>query len=113
MVAGLSPHAALYHELKRLVDREQFEVRLGSWADPQAFGHTGAPGLQGRGLPSATRLRELVARAPAREWCGAQVYVPFGEDEVRAMAGLELVEVMMAVFEEVRPAMNLCMQVPV
>jgi hypothetical protein len=36
-----------------------------------------------------------------------------GEDDVKAMSGLDLVEAMMAVFEEVRPAMNRCMQVPV
>jgi hypothetical protein len=42
-----------------------------------------------------------------------QVYFPFVEGDVSAMSGLDLIEAMMAVFEEVRPAMNACMQVPV
>jgi hypothetical protein len=33
------------------------------------------------------------------------------ESEVRASTGLDLVEAMLAVFREVTPAMNLCMQV--
>lgn len=118
LVAGLTPRATLYRELKRLVDEEQFEVRLGSWADSHVFG--GAEGASdqtraagSRRLPSAPKLRALLEQAPAREWCGAQVYFPLAEDDVRAMSGIDLIEAMMAVFEEVRPAMNECMQVPV
>jgi hypothetical protein len=33
------------------------------------------------------------------------------ESEVRASTGLDLVEAMLAVFREVTPVMNLCMQV--
>jgi len=33
------------------------------------------------------------------------------EDEVRNSSGVDLVESMMAIFEEVVPAMNLCMQI--
>jgi hypothetical protein len=33
------------------------------------------------------------------------------EDEVYASTGLDLVESMLAVFREVTPAMNLCMQI--
>jgi hypothetical protein len=118
LVAGLTPRAGLYRELKRLVDEEQFELRLGSWADPHVFG--GALSLTGesraaraRSLPGASRLRALVEQAPDREWCGVQVYFPLAEAEVRAMSGIDLIEAMMAVFAEVRPAMNQCMDVPI
>ena len=33
------------------------------------------------------------------------------EKEVRGSSGVDLVEAMMAIFEEVTPAMNLCMQI--
>jgi hypothetical protein len=33
------------------------------------------------------------------------------EEEVRASTGVDLVEAMLAVFHEVTPAMNLCMQI--
>jgi hypothetical protein len=118
LVAGLGPRAGLYRELKRLVEEEQFEVRLGSWADPHIFGgavaSAGEPrASKTRELPGAARLRALIEKAPAREWCGAQVYFPLAEADVRAMSGVDLIEAMMAVFEEVRPAMNQCMDVPI
>lgn len=118
LVAGLTPRTGLYRELKRLVDEEQFEIRLGSWSDSHVFGGApkstgGPPASHRRGLPSASRLRALLEQAPAREWCGVQVYFPLAEGDVRAMNGIDLIEAMMAVFEEVRPAMNECMQVPI
>jgi hypothetical protein len=33
------------------------------------------------------------------------------EEEVRESSGIDLIESMMAIFEEVTPAMNLCMQI--
>jgi len=33
------------------------------------------------------------------------------EKEVRSSSGVDLVESMMAIFDEVTPAMNLCMQI--
>jgi hypothetical protein len=117
-LAGLTPRAGLYRELKRLVDDEQFEVRLGSWAEPHVFAGTASPSVAShasktQSLPGAIRLRALIEQAPASEWCGAQVYFPFAEADVRAMNGIDLIEAMMAVFEEVRPAMNQCMAVPI
>jgi hypothetical protein len=93
-------------------------VRLGSWGAPHIFGgsagSTGEPRTaKPKRLPGAARLRALLEQAPAREWCGAQVYFPLTEAEVRATNGVDLIEAMMAVFEEVRPAMNECMQVPI
>jgi len=118
LMAGLTQRAGLYRELKRLVTDEQFEVRLGSWGAPHVYGGTAlsageSPASRTRGLPFAARLRALLEQAPEREWCGVQVYFPFAEADVRAMNGIDLIEAMMAVFEEVRPAMNQCMDVPI
>ncbi len=118
LVAALTPRGALMRELRRLLD-EEFEIQAGTWAEPQVFGgSTGSrrPELkQGRKttLPSAARLRALLNGSPAGEWCGFQLYFPMHETDVRAMNGADLVDTMFAVFEEVRPAMNECMQVGV
>ena len=42
---------------------------------------------------------------------GFQLYYPMREKEVRGSTGVDLVEAMLAVFEEVTPLMNLCQQV--
>jgi hypothetical protein len=39
--------------------------------------------------------------------------IPIAENDINSRDGLDLVEPTMAVFEDVRPAMNQCMQVPV
>jgi hypothetical protein len=49
--------------------------------------------------------------APKNHWAGFQLYYPMAEDEVRGAAGCDLVESILAVFEEVAPAMNLCMEI--
>jgi hypothetical protein len=58
------------------------------------------------------KLRRLLAAAPANDWAGFQVYYPMTEKDVQASTGLDLVESMLAVFAEVTPLMNLCMQTP-
>ncbi len=102
LVQALTPRGTLITELKRLV-AEEFEVHAGSWSSPHTFRKTT--------LPGAARIRALLDAAPPREWCGFQVYFALGEEDVRAMNGTDLIETMMAVFEEVKPAMNECMQV--
>lgn len=104
LVAALTPRGPLMRELKRLAD-DEFEIQAGSWSEPHVFRQST--------LPAAVRLRALLDRAPATEWCGFQVYFPMDERDVQAMTGTDLVETMMAVFEEVRPAMNACMQVAI
>jgi hypothetical protein len=104
LVAALTPRGPLMRELKRLAD-DEFEIQAGSWSEPHVFRKST--------LPAAARLRALLDRAPATEWCGFQVYFPMDERDVQAMTGTDLVDTMMAVFEEVRPAMNACMQVAI
>jgi hypothetical protein len=91
-------------ELKRLVLREGFMLHGGSW-------ETEAVCFSRDNFPSVRKLRRLLAAAPAAHWAGFQLYYPMSEDEVRDSTGLDLVESMLAVFREVTPAMNLCLQV--
>ncbi len=103
LLAGLRPRTRLMAELRRLA-RDGFEIHAGSWSDPHVFTSSR--------LPSARQIAEALRRAPASEWCGFQVYYPLGEDDVRSIAGPELVEVMLSVFDEVAPALSWCSQVP-
>jgi len=48
--------------------------------------------------------------APESHWAGFQIYYPWSETDVASATGVDLVESMLAVFSEVTPAMNLCMQ---
>ncbi len=104
LVAALTPRGALMRELRRLLD-DEFEIQAGTWAEPHVFRKST--------LPGAGRLRALLDGEPAREWCGFQLYFAMDEADVRAMNGTDLVDTMFAVFDEVRPAMNECMQVGV
>jgi hypothetical protein len=49
--------------------------------------------------------------ASTTNWAGFQLFYPMTEDDVRVSAGLDLIESMLAVFREVTPAMNQCMQI--
>jgi hypothetical protein len=91
-------------ELKRLVLREGFVLHGGSWESEGAY-------FTRDNLPSMTKLRGLLAAAPAAHWAGFQLYYPMSEGEVRGSTGVDLVESILAVFGEVTPAMNLCMKV--
>jgi hypothetical protein len=55
--------------------------------------------------------KEVLDQAPGASWAGFQVYYPMPKKEVRSSSGVDLIESMMAIFEEVTPAMNLCMQI--
>jgi len=103
MMKALKPGNCMEKELKRLVMREGFKIRAGSWAeDPVYFSKANYAGISA----IARGLRKL----PADEWAGFQVFYAMGERDVRSSTGVDLVESMMAVFEEVTPVMNLCMQ---
>lgn len=104
LVKGLKPNSSLEIELKRLLSREGFMLFAGSWeADTPCFSHKNYPGMVG--------LRRILRAAPERQWAGLQVYYPMQEQEVRETSGIDLVESMLAVFEEVTPLMNLCMEI--
>jgi hypothetical protein len=104
LVAALTPRGVFVRELKRLLD-DEFVLQAGSWSEPSVF-HKST-------LPGAARLRAILDEAPANEWCGFQLYFPLDERDAQSMNGVDLIETMFAVFEEVRPAMNACMQVTI
>jgi len=104
LLRSLQPRSPMERELERLVRREGFMLHGGSWeTEPAYFSRDSFPSMQ--------KLRRLLAAAPAAHWAGFQLYYPMSEEEVHASTGLDLVESMLAVFREVTPAMNLCMQI--
>jgi len=92
-------------ELKRLVLREGFWVQAGGW-------HSDLFRYSKSTLPSVTRLRAGLEQAPGNAWAGFLLYFPMDEDTVRGTSGTDLVEAMLAIYEEVTPAMRLCTQTP-
>jgi hypothetical protein len=91
------------NEIRRLVCREGFRLHAGSWETAKQFGKAD--------LPEITALRRMLEAAPQDHWAGFQLYYAMPEAEVQGAAGLDLIEAMLAVFSEVTPAMNLCMQI--
>ena len=96
--------SALDRELLRLLKHEGFRAELGGWEANAVF--------NAGNFTSARQLRAALRNYPAREWVGFQLYYPMPARELRACSGLELVRAICAVFAEVVPAMNACMQVP-
>ncbi len=103
LIRGLNPGSAVERELKRLVGREGFRIFAGSW-EPESSRFS-------KSNFSVLKLRRSLARAAPNRWAGFQLYYPMTEEEVKGSTGVDLVEAMLAVFEEVRPLMNLCQQV--
>lgn len=103
LIKALKPRGEMERELTRLLG-DGFLLHGGAWdADSANF--------SGVDFPGASKLRRTLEAAPADNWAGFQVYFPMSEQEVRGSTGLDLVESMLAVFDEVVPVMNLCMQI--
>jgi hypothetical protein len=103
LVTSLRRGAPMERELRRLVSREGFMVRVGNWDTAREFDK--------ESLPDVLKLRRLLTAAAGDQWAGFQLYYPMTAAEVRITTGLDLVEAMLAVFDEVTPAMDLCMQI--
>jgi hypothetical protein len=103
LLASLKPAGAMARELKRLVSREGFLIDAGGWEERKPLGKNN--------YPSIAKLKKSLEEAPGADWAGFQVYYPMPEKEVLNSTGIDLVESMMAIFEETTPAMNLCMQI--
>jgi hypothetical protein len=91
-------------EIRRLVRREGFLIHAGCWDGS-------AKDLSRANLPDVTAVRRILSGAAGGGWAGFQLYFAMNEPEVRGSTGLDLVESMLAIFDEVTPAMNLCMQI--
>lgn len=83
--------------------REGFRVRVGPFDSLLEFDR--------RSWDLAACLKSARARARS-QWGGFQLFWPMKESEVRATPGPELIEATLAVFQELTPAMNVCMGVP-
>jgi len=102
LVVGLRDGGPLMKELRRLAG-EDFEIQVGSWESPARFSQSD--------FPSSGRLLGALSSMAPDHWGGFQVFYPMSVEEVRASTGQDLVEAMLAIFEEVTPAMNQCMQI--
>jgi hypothetical protein len=91
-------------ELRRLILREGFVTEIGEWETNAVFTK--------KNFRSSRQMRAVLDNSPRREWVGFQLYYPMPECEVRAGNGYELVQAVCGVFDEVVPAMNCCMTVP-
>jgi hypothetical protein len=103
LLAALKPKSAMENELKRLV-KEGFVIHAGSREEDRAR-------FSGDDFPGVLKLRRVLGAAPKNHWAGFQVYYPMAERDMRDATGVDLVEAMLAVFAEVTPAMNLCMEI--
>jgi hypothetical protein len=104
LLAALQPRGAMARELKRLLGREGFELHAGCWGgEASAYSKANYPG--------PAKLRRVLEAAPKNGWAGFQLFYRLSETDVKSATGLDLVESMLAVYRELVPAMNLCMQV--
>jgi hypothetical protein len=104
LVGAIKAGSEVEREIARLVRREGFRVHAGSWGRDSAR-------FDGASLPGAAALRKVLMNAPADGWAGFQLYYPMAEQEVCSTLGIDLFEAILAVFQEVLPVMNSCMQV--
>lgn len=104
LTRGLKSGGSLEKELRRLVVREGFRIRAGSWGDDPVY-------LSKANYAGTSGITRMLRKAPADDWAGFQLFYAMDQDEVRSSNGVDLVESMMAVFDEVTPVMNRCMQI--
>jgi len=103
LVKRLRKNSPLEAELTRLITVEGFQCQTGTLDEPVRF--------TAETWSGAPNLRRSLQRAAGNDWAGLQVFYPMTEQEVGSTNGLDLVESMLAVFDEVTPLMNGCMQV--
>jgi hypothetical protein len=104
LLKSLKRGGRMEREIRRLVRREGFLIHAGCWDGT-------AGDFKRANLPEVSTLRRMLLNCSGREWAGFQLYYAMNESEVRSSTGLDLVESMLAIFDEVTPAMNLCMQI--
>jgi len=104
LLDSLKRTGPMMDELDRLVMREGFHVHAGNWETESSIFSRSHP-------LSAGKLRKVLSSAAGNRWAGLQIYYAMRQREVQDSTGLDLIEAMLAVFDEVTPAMNLCMQI--
>ncbi len=103
LVRALKGKSGFYEQLRRRVSREGFRLHAGSWDTPSEYTRSN--------FPSRAQLLRSLNGAPENHWSGFQTYYPMTAEEVQSSTGADLVEAVLAVFREVTPLMNQCMQI--
>ena len=105
LVKGLRKGSALEKELQRLVTDEGFTAYVGGTSSAERT-------FRGRRWGGAAALRRALAAVPDDSWGWFQLYYASPEKELDAMDGSEIIAAILAIFDEVAPAMNLVMDEP-
>jgi hypothetical protein len=105
LVKGLRRGTPLEKELQRLVAVEGFTAHVGGTSgEEHAF--------RGRRWGSAAAVRKALEAIPDDSWGWFQLYYAIAEKDLKEMDGGEIVAAILAIFNEVAPAMNLVMSGP-
>jgi len=103
LLALLRSGGAAERLLAERVMQDGFRIFVGSWAGGREFTAANFTGL--------STIRRVIARAPARAWCGFQLFYPLREEEIRAMDGRDILDAILAIFAEVTPLVSACWDV--
>jgi hypothetical protein len=101
---GLRRGKALAREIERLVKDEGFTVRAGDFAEMTVFTAANFKGV----APLARACRDM----PPGEWGGFQLCYVLSKADLQGLGGDEIIATILAIFDEVAPAMNAVMTVP-
>lgn len=93
----------LDRQLRRLLLTEGFVAEIGDFEENLV--------LDRKSYGTAAQLARAARRIAPESFGGFQVYYPLPVKDLRIFSGYEIVKAVMAVFGEVIPVMNLCMQV--
>jgi len=105
LLKGLRKGSPLEKELRRLVEVEGFTAHVGGTASKEhAF--------RGRKWGGAAAIRRACEAVPDDAWGWFQLYYAIPEKELKEMDGSEIVAAILAIFNEVTPAMNRVMAGP-
>ncbi len=104
LVRGLRRGTPLAGEVARLVRKEGFTVRGGAFAARDAF--------TSRTYRGPAPLARQCKAIPSDTWGGFQLCYVFSRTEIETMTGHDVVATVLAIFDELVPAMNLVMTVP-
>jgi len=104
LVRNLRKGGPLEREMRRLVCDDDFIIRVGAFEELET--------IDASSFRGAAAVRKACEGFSKTEWGGLQLFYPMPEKELGATDGPDLVEAILAVFDELVPAMNLCMGLP-